>query len=540
MATTADSPSSPISGGGGESISSPQFRRKNPPWAQVVRGDSESISVVHHSPPSSSSAVSQPEQTAFSDCSPPMTASPSPPLDNSSAGEGSDGNDGNAARPKKLAWNKPSNGVVEVSPVMGAVSWPALSESTKASPKSSIDSSSKTVADAPVSSSQGPAVLHSPKKQVTATNVNSNSSTNHTLPARQRHVKRGSGGNNRGGHSQSGFGHPPQPPAPPPFPVFSIHSNGYHNLMPAVPDPSHREFPYRSSNWETRPAGGFVSQSHPVNDHRSPSRRGNSGPHQRGDGHYHNNHHGGRRDQERGNYANVRDVHMQPQRAPLRGFVRTPPNTAAFVTPQPVRPFVNHMGFHELYYMPTLVDSFRQYIPHPSSPALYLPAAEPLNVSIVKQIEYYFSDANLVKDDFLRSNMDDQGWVPITLIANFPRVKNLTTNIQLILDALRSSTVVEVQDDKLRRRDEWKKWIPASARLPSDSGSVSPDNSSYDTLTTSFQNITVDEVDTNQSSVTGKADPNSEAVPGRCFTESIGQSQLSNGEVTQNNHSSWN
>ncbi len=176
--------------------------------------------------------------------------------------------------------------------------------------------------------------------------MNSNSSTNHTLPARQRHVKRGSGGNNRGGHSQSGFGHPPQPPAPPPFPVFSIHSNGYHNLMPAVPDPSHREFPYRSSNWETRPAGGFVSQSHPVNDHRSPSRRGNSGPHQRGDGHYHNNHHGGRRDQERGNYANVRDVHMQPQRAPLRGFVRTPPNTTAFVTPQPVRPFVNHMGFH--------------------------------------------------------------------------------------------------------------------------------------------------------------------------------------------------
>ena len=32
------------------------------------------------------------------------------------------------------------------------------------------------------------------------------------------------------------------------------------------------------------------------------------------------------------------------------------------------------------------------------------------------------SDANLVKDEFLRSNMDEQGWVPITLIANFPRV----------------------------------------------------------------------------------------------------------------------
>lgn len=32
------------------------------------------------------------------------------------------------------------------------------------------------------------------------------------------------------------------------------------------------------------------------------------------------------------------------------------------------------------------------------------------------------SDANLIKDDFLRSNMDVQGWVPISLIANFPRV----------------------------------------------------------------------------------------------------------------------
>lgn len=32
------------------------------------------------------------------------------------------------------------------------------------------------------------------------------------------------------------------------------------------------------------------------------------------------------------------------------------------------------------------------------------------------------SDANLVKDDYLRSNMDDEGWVPINLIAGFPRV----------------------------------------------------------------------------------------------------------------------
>ncbi|KAL0016934.1 hypothetical protein SO802_004003 [Lithocarpus litseifolius] len=553
MATTADSPSSPQIPGGGESINSPQFRRKNlsSAWAQVVRGESESISAVHHH--QTQLSVSQPELAApLSDSSPPKMASPSPPPD---AGEGSDGgNDGNAARPKKLAWNKPSNapsngGAVEVSPVMGAFSWPALSESTKASPKSSADSTSKTLSDSPLSASQGPVVLHLPKKQVTTTPTttnaagNSNSNANHPLP-RQRSMKRGGGGggNNRSGPSQSGFTHPhpPPPPPPPPFPVYPILQNGYPNMVQA--DPSHREFPYRSSNWENRPAGGYVSPSHSVNDHRNPSRRGNFGNHQRGDGSYHNNH-GGRRDQERGNYSNTRDAHLQPQRAPLRPYVRpTPPNTTAYVTPPPMRSFVNPpMGYTEFYYIPQLpVEpySHRPIIPHP--PPLYIPVPESLPVLLLKQIDYYFSDANLVKDDYLRSNMDDQGWVPIALIASFPRVRSLTTNVQLILDSLRSSTIVEVQDDKVRRHNEWKKWIPASSRIPSDSGSVSPNKSSYDTLATSLQKITVEEVDTNQSSVTGKADPNSEAVAGSCITESIGQSQLPNGEDTQNTDSSGN
>lgn len=33
------------------------------------------------------------------------------------------------------------------------------------------------------------------------------------------------------------------------------------------------------------------------------------------------------------------------------------------------------------------------------------------------------SDVNLIKDTFLRQNMDDQGWVPISLIAGFQKVK---------------------------------------------------------------------------------------------------------------------
>ncbi|KAI4336749.1 hypothetical protein L6164_015238 [Bauhinia variegata] len=168
MVTTTDpssnhhSPTSAGISGTGDS-NSPKFPRKNlpSPWAQVVRGgEPESTSGIHQSPPSSSSSSSSlttsvPDPTPSSDSS-PKAATASPPVDdlNTAAADTSDGNNGNAGRTKKPAWNKPSNGVAEVGPVMGAVSWPALSESTKASAKTSADSSSKTAADGSLSSSQ--------------------------------------------------------------------------------------------------------------------------------------------------------------------------------------------------------------------------------------------------------------------------------------------------------------------------------------------------------------------------------------------------
>ena len=165
------------------------------------------------------------------------------------------------------------------------------------------------------------------------------------MSGRQRSSKRGGGGGNNSasGPPQSGFSHQhlTPPPSPPPFPVIQMHPNSYGNFVPAMPDPSVRDPQYRGNNWETRPAGGFASQSH--NDHRHSSRRGgNYGP--RGDGSYHNNF-GGRRDQDRGSYGNARDGHMQSHRAPLRGFPRPPPPSAHFVPPQHVRSFVNPVGY---------------------------------------------------------------------------------------------------------------------------------------------------------------------------------------------------
>ncbi|MGH0136812.1 UNVERIFIED_CONTAM: hypothetical protein FKN15_013329 [Acipenser sinensis] len=83
---------------------------------------------------------------------------------------------------------------------------------------------------------------------------------------------------------------------------------------------------------------------------------------------------------------------------------------------------------------------------------------------IKKQIEYYFSLQNLERDFFLRRKMDDDGFLPISLIASFHRVQALTTDIDLIFKALKDSTEVEIIDHKIRRKVNPELWpIPGPA-----------------------------------------------------------------------------
>ncbi|KAG0346455.1 La- protein 4 [Podila humilis] len=61
-----------------------------------------------------------------------------------------------------------------------------------------------------------------------------------------------------------------------------------------------------------------------------------------------------------------------------------------------------------------------------------------------EQLEYYFSPSNLTVDRFLLSHMDDERYVPISVIAEFKRVKAVTENMSEIVAALRRSSVVIV------------------------------------------------------------------------------------------------
>ncbi|CAI2164549.1 3344_t:CDS:10 [Funneliformis geosporum] len=84
---------------------------------------------------------------------------------------------------------------------------------------------------------------------------------------------------------------------------------------------------------------------------------------------------------------------------------------------------------------------------------------EVLKFCILQQIEYYFSLENLCKDIYLRNNMDSEGYVPISLLAGFNRVKALTLDEAFVREALLMSYIVEVNGDKVRKREGWEFWL---------------------------------------------------------------------------------
>ncbi|KAK9062051.1 hypothetical protein SSX86_019235 [Deinandra increscens subsp. villosa] len=416
------------------------------------------------------------------------------------SGSGSD-NSGGTNASKKPVWNRPSNGVVDaVSPVMGAA-WPALGESTKPTLKSSSSESLKALADGSLTSF--PPALQvvtgssSPShKQANANNLNSTSTQNHVAPSRQRPMKRG-GGNSSANVSSNGV--VAQPPPTSQDSVVEPPPNTSGKAGNAAEHPSPREHAYKESQ-----KGGFGSQSHSGNDHhhqRGSYRRGNGGS-------YHHNY-GGKRDHDRGNPEwnqhsrsfNNRDTHLQPQRGFSRGYIRPTVHTpASFIPPSmhvPVPPFANNMMYPDaassLIYVPG---------PHPpampfGAPQVYFAGHDPrLYATIVNQIDYYFSNENLVKDTYLRRNMDDQGWVSVSLIAGFKKVSSLTDNVQLILDAMRTSTVVEVQGDKIRRRYDWMKWIMPA---PGQYSNPSSPQTNHEGLVSQVQGLSLHEpASTNQ------------------------------------------
>lgn len=75
---------------------------------------------------------------------------------------------------------------------------------------------------------------------------------------------------------------------------------------------------------------------------------------------------------------------------------------------------------------------------------------------IVRQVEWYFSDENILKDSFLMKHIrrNKQGFVSLKLVASFRKVKSLSKDWGVVQASLRHSSVLELNEDgsKVRRR----------------------------------------------------------------------------------------
>lgn len=88
--------------------------------------------------------------------------------------------------------------------------------------------------------------------------------------------------------------------------------------------------------------------------------------------------------------------------------------------------------------------------------------------------EYYFSEENLCRDFYLRRKMDSEGYLPIHLIASFQRVQQLTQDFQKVLNAVESSSKLEMKDGCVRTLVDPLRWPIADSAPGSPLTLVAP------------------------------------------------------------------
>ncbi len=99
--------------------------------------------------------------------------------------------------------------------------------------------------------------------------------------------------------------------------------------------------------------------------------------------------------------------------------------------------------------------------------ANYIPTAHELAAmkkSAVRQVEYFFSKDELVRNIYLRKQMDVEGYLPAAIVFNFPSVLMYGIPYHELLDALKDSKCIDIdlENDCLRVKggeEEYKKWL---------------------------------------------------------------------------------
>jgi len=133
-----------------------------------------------------------------------------------------------------------------------------------------------------------------------------------------------------------------------------------------------------------------------------------------------------------------------------------------------------------------------------------------------QQIEYYFSVDNLIKDVYMRQQMDKDGYVNLSTLLKFKRTKSLITvaqevdkksnpeakyddswGVNVIVDSLVDSDAVEInkngEEIKIRKKYDWKNWMNPDLAWKSEDNSkkdeinVLDDDNEWTTITSRKQ-----------------------------------------------------
>ena len=77
-----------------------------------------------------------------------------------------------------------------------------------------------------------------------------------------------------------------------------------------------------------------------------------------------------------------------------------------------------------------------------------------LEAKICHQIKYYFGDFNLPWDKFLKGQIKlDEAWVPLEIMTKFNRLNHLTTDFNVIVEAL-SKSKAELMETNIKPKSK--------------------------------------------------------------------------------------